>query len=145
MNRRHIAFGAILIAATSALAHQGVQNPAVMARMQAMSVIAENMKTLGTMARGATAFDAEAARAAAAAIADQAAAIPGLFEANESDPESEARPEIWTSFEDFRARASELENIAAGLSGSIAAPEDLGPAVGSLGASCRSCHSTYRE
>lgn len=145
MNRRYIALGAILIAATSAFAHQGVQNPAVKARMAAMSAISEHMKSLGMMARGATAFDAEAARAAAAAIADHAAAVPGLFEANETDPRSEARPEIWTNFEDFGAKAAELESIAAGLSASITAPEDLGPALGGLGANCRSCHSVYRE
>ncbi|MYF88372.1 MAG: cytochrome c, partial [Boseongicola sp. SB0676_bin_33] len=123
MKVRRITLGTALIAATAALAHQGVQNPAVKARMAAMSAISENMKTLGMMARGATEFDAEAARDAAAAIADHASAVPGLFEANETDPMSEARPEIWTSFEDFSAKASELESVAAGLSTSIVAPE----------------------
>ncbi|MDE0345166.1 MAG: cytochrome c [Boseongicola sp.] len=145
MRKRHIALGTVLIAATAALAHQGVQNPAVMARMATMSAISENMKTLGMMARGTTAFDAEAARGAAAAIANHASAVPGLFEANETDPMSEARPAIWTNFEDFSAKASDLESIAVGLSTSITTPEDLGPAMGSLGASCRSCHSIYRE
>lgn len=145
MQMRYIALGTVLIAATAALAHQGVQNPAVMARMAAMSAISKNMKTLGMMARGSAEFDAKAARAAAAAIASHAAAIPGLFEANETDPGSEARPEIWTNFEDFSARASELESIAVGLSTSISAPEDLGPAMSNLGSSCRSCHSAYRE
>lgn len=32
MQMRYIALGTVLIAATAALAHQGVQNPAVMAR-----------------------------------------------------------------------------------------------------------------
>ena len=145
MNRRCIAAGVIFATATAALAHQGVQNPAVKARMDGMSAIAENLKTLGMMARGATAFDAETARAAAAAIAIHASAVPGLFEANETDPMSEAKPAIWTSFEDFSAKASELESIAVGLSTSITIQEDLGPAMGSLGASCKSCHSIYRE
>ena len=145
MNKRCIAAGVILATATAALAHQGVQNPAVKARMDGMSAIAENLKTLGMMARGATEFDAEAARAAAAAIATRAADVPGLFEANETDPMSEAKPAIWTNFEDFSAKASELENVAVGLSTSITTPEDLGPAMGSLGASCKSCHSIYRE
>lgn len=145
MNKRCIAAGVILATATAAFAHQGVQNPAVKARMHGMSAIAENLKTIGMMARGATEFDAAIARAAAAAIATRAAAVPGLFEANESDPMSEARPTIWTRFEDFKAKASMLEGIAAGLSTSIAAPEDLGPAMGSLGESCKSCHSVYRE
>ena len=145
MNKRYIAAGVILATATAALAHQGVQNPAVKARMHSMSAIAENLKILGTMARGTAKFDAEAARGAAAAIATHASAVPGLFETNETDPMSEARPAIWTSFEDFSAKASELESIAAGLSDSITTPEDLGPAMGSLGASCKSCHSIYRE
>ena len=145
MNKRCIAAGVILATATAALAHQGVMNPAVKARMDGMSAIAESLKTLGMMARGATAFDAEAARGAASAIATHASALPGLFEANETDPMSEARPAIWTNFDDFSAKASELESIAAGLSASISTPEDLGPAMGSLGASCKSCHSIYRE
>ncbi|MDE0520824.1 MAG: cytochrome c [Boseongicola sp.] len=145
MKRRCIAAGVILAAATTALAHQGVQSPAVKARMHGMSAIAENLKTLGMMARGATAFDVDAARAAAAAIATHASTVPELFEANETDPMSKARPAIWTNFEDFRAKASVLESIADGLSTSITTPEDLGPAMGSLGASCNSCHSIYRE
>ncbi|MXW87835.1 MAG: cytochrome c [Boseongicola sp. SB0667_bin_21] len=145
MQMRHILLGTALIAGTAAFAHQGIQNPAVKARMAAMSAISENMKTLGMMARGAAEFDAEAARAAAAAIANHASAVPSLFEANETDPMSEARPAIWTSFEDFSAKASELASIAVGLSTSITTPEDLGPAMSSLGSSCRSCHSIYRE
>lgn len=145
MKKRCIAVGVILAISTAALAHQGVQNLAVKARMDGMRAIAENLKTIGMMARGATEFDAEAAKAAAAAIASHASDVPKLFEANETDPKSEARQEIWTNFEDFRAKASVLENVAVGLSTSIAAPEDLGPAMGSLGASCKSCHSIYRE
>lgn len=144
MKRKSIAFGLVFITATAALAHQGVQNPAVKARMDGMSAIAENMKTLGQMAKGASAFDAATARSAAAVIAEHAAATPGLFEANESDPKSEARPEIWSNFEDFATKATELETIAAGFSTSITEPADLKAAMGALGANCKSCHSVYR-
>ena len=145
MKRKSIILGILLATATAALAHQGVQNPAVKARMDGMSAIAENMKTLGQMSKGATAFDAVVARSAAAAIAEHAAATPGLFEVNETDPKSEARPEIWLNFEDFTAKATELETIAIGLSTSITDPADLNAAMGALGANCKSCHSVYRE
>jgi len=130
---------------TMAWAHQGVQNPAVKARMDGMSAIAENLKVIGTMAKGEIAFDANAAREAAAAMAEHAAATPDLFEANETDPKSEALPAIWDKFDDFTAKALELESIAKGLSASISSPADLRSALGALGENCKSCHEKYRE
>ena len=145
MKRTCIALGIAAVAATTALAHQGVKNPAVKARMDGMSAIAQNMKTLGQMVKGATAFDAENARAAARAIAEHASATPELFEAEETDPKSEARPEIWANFADFTEKASRLERTAQELSVSIKAPADLKAAMNALGADCKSCHSTYRQ
>lgn len=145
MKQKTIALGLTLVTATAALAHQGVQNPAVKARMDVMSAIAENMKTLGQMAKGAVEFDAALAKSAAANIADHAAKAPGLFEANETDPKSEAKPEIWTNFEDFSAKANELAAMASGFSTSIDEPSDLNAAMRQLGANCKSCHSVYRE
>ena len=113
--------------------------------MDGMSAIAENMKVLGQMWKGATEFDADVARSATAAIAEHASATPGLFEANETDPKSEARPEIWSNFEDFTDKASELEVIAIGVATSINDPSDLNAAMSALVANCKSCHSVYRE
>ena len=145
MRRNHIALGLALVTATTALAHQGVQNPAVLARMDGMRAIADNMKTLGQMAKGATDFDAARARAAAASIARHAAATPQLFETQETDPKSEARPAIWSDFADFAGKATELEAIAIGLSTSIDDPADVKAAMAVLRANCKSCHSVYRE
>ena len=144
MKLRYLALGFALASATAAIAHQGVQNPAVKARMDGMSAIAENMKTLGQMAKGATPFDVETARLAAAAIAEHAAATPDLFAANETDPKSEARPEIWSNFDDFTAKAIELETIATGFATSINQPADLTAAMRAFGANCQSCHMAYR-
>ena len=144
MKRKSLAFGLILVSTTAAIAHQGVQNPAVKARMDGMSAIAENMKILGQMAKGAIEFDATKARLASSAIANHAAATPNLFEADEADLKSEARPEIWSNFEDFTAKATELESVANGFSTSINQPTDLNAAMGALGAACKSCHSAYR-
>lgn len=144
MKRSYIVFGIALMAASAALAHQGVQNPAVMARMNGMSAIAKNIKTLGQMAKGTSAFDAEAARSAAAAIAEHAAAVPQLFEAKETDPKSEARPEIWANFGDFSSKAQELETLAAGYAQSLSVSSDLNAAMAALGATCKSCHADYR-
>jgi cytochrome c556 len=139
-----IAFAAILSAGIAA-AHGGVQNAAVKARMDAMSGIGADMKILGLMAKGTTPFDADVARATATTIASHAAATPELFEAEESDSKSEAKPAIWANFDDFSSKAEELEVVALGLPTSIASFDDLGPAMANLGTTCKSCHAVYRQ
>lgn len=145
MMKSNIILCATVLFAGAAFAHSGVKNAAVKARMDAMSGIGAEMKVIGQMAKGVTAFDQNAARAAAAAIAEHAAQTPDLFEANEDDPKSEAKAEIWTNFEDFTQMSLELESIALDLSTSIATEADLAIAMKSLGASCQSCHKAYRE
>jgi len=142
--RRKVAL-LVLLGAAPVFAHEGVKNPAVMARMHGMKDIAADVKTLGQMAKGATAFDQGAARAAAASIAQHAAEAPGLFEAPEDDPKTEALPAIWEDFEDFRAKSLELETIALGLSTSIERVDDLPPALKALGDNCSACHEVYRK
>lgn len=142
---RGVLIGVMVALAGTALAHSGVQNAAVKARMHAMNQIGADTKVLGQMAKGETGFDAAAARAAAARIAQHAGQTPALFEAREDDPKSEARPEIWADYADFTARAHDLERVAGDLSRQIAAPADLRAAIPMLAGACKACHSKYRE
>lgn len=145
MGLKHLIWGIPVAALASvALGHGGVTNPAVMARMEVMSTIGKNMKIIGQMAKGETAFDAETARTAAGTIADAASQTPGLFEAHETDPKSEALPVIWEDFEDFSAKATALETAARNAAASIETAKDLRPAMGGMGGTCKSCHSKYR-
>lgn len=134
-----------LMLAGAAFAHTGVQNAAVKARMDGMSAVANEMKTLGQMAKGATAFDPVKAKGAAATIAKHAAEMSDLFRAEEDDPKSEAKVEIWENFADFTAKSERLEILALDLSESIAVQSDLATAMKSLGSSCQACHKDYRE
>ena len=145
MRLKQIISGVAVFTASAALAHDGVQNPAVMARMHGMAEIAAQMKRLGDMVKGTVPFDATVAREASAGIADHAAQVPGLFRAEETDPKSEALPAIWDDFADFSARSDQLAEIASGFSTAITQPADLGPALAALGATCRSCHQIYRK
>lgn len=143
---KHIAAAlTVLVFAGAAFAHSGVKNPAVMARMDAMSAIGAEMKTLGEMAKGAVAFDLEKARAATAAIARHSADTPALFEAKEDDPKSEAKPEIWNNFADFAQKSDALTEIALDLSQALQSEADLPQAVAALGNACKACHGPYRE
>ncbi|MGJ8621225.1 MAG: c-type cytochrome [Yoonia sp.] len=141
---RPATFGLALLTATAAQAHSGVDNPVVQARMTNMMDTAKALKTIGLMARGETTFDAEVARTAAAAIAQQADQIATVFTAPESHPKSEAIPLIWDEFEAFAEMGRDSARTARALSTSIETPDDLRPALAALGKTCSACHERYR-
>ncbi|MGB0661783.1 MAG: c-type cytochrome [Mangrovicoccus sp.] len=115
----------------------------VEARQAAMKTIGQNMKALGTMAKGAMPFDAAVANASAAAIAAEAAKISALFETQAHTGDDEALPAIWENYADFTAKGEALASAASSVS--IASKEDLGAAMGQIGGSCKACHSKYKK
>lgn len=130
--------------ATVALAHGGVKDPVVMARMDAMVEIGQNMKLLGQMTKKEITFDAMAARTAARHIAVEASEIVARFEDPATDPKSEALPTIWEDFSDFSAKAGELQHIAESQAGTIMTYDDLKTATSALLGTCKACHLRYK-
>lgn len=132
----------IFLCAGAAYAHGDVHNEAVKQRMAVMSDIAAQMKVLGSMAKGATPFDAAAAAQALHILSDHAARVPHLFQHPEMDPKSEAHPAIWENWDDFTAKADLLQ-VAADKA-MVETPADLAQTVAGLGAACKACHADYR-
>ena len=145
MKQSTVILCATVFLAGAAVAHTGVKSAAVKARMDAMSRMGAEMKVLGQMAKGTASFDQKVAQAAAASIARLAGDTPSLFQANEHDPKSEAKAEIWTNFDDFVKLSRTMEETAIGLSTSISSEADVRMAMKSLGSGCQACHKTYRE
>jgi len=145
MNLKIAIAAGLLVAATTAIAHQNVENPVVKARMDAMSAIAADMKTLARVAKSTTPFDAEQVRLTVRSIADYASKTPDFFRAQEDDPVSEALALIWQDFDDFAAKSDDLRMLATELSTKISQQSDVSPAMLALGASCKSCHRKFRE
>jgi len=73
-----------------------------------MGEIGRNTKILGSMAKGETAFDGDAARSGADLIASNAARISELFQDPPTDQKSETLPVIWQSYSDFTIKAKAL-------------------------------------
>ncbi|MGR3452600.1 c-type cytochrome [Pseudooceanicola sp.] len=136
---------ALLLAGTTVLAHSGVKDPDVMNRMMGMSEMARQVKLLGSMAKGETAFDAAAGNKALEKISEEASDIPSLFETRATDPNSEALPVIWETFDRFTGHAQELERVSGALAGTLEARADLAPAMKQVGRACGACHSNFRE
>lgn len=134
----------LTLAVTPALAHDDVKNPAVKARMMAMEAIGGGMKTLAGMAKGEMAFDSAKAEAAMATIAAEGMKVPALFEANETDPKSEALPPIWENWDDFVKKSEDMVMAAKG-NADLPDQASLGAALGKVGGTCKACHSDYRK
>ena len=79
---------------------------------------------------------------AKAAIVAAAGEIDAKFAPKETDPASEAKPEIWTNWADFSAKGMALKTAAESLD--PASLDGIKAGMGAIGGSCKACHSVYR-
>lgn len=139
---KYLAVGAILIAG-AAFAEGDRTDPNAKARSDLMRTIGKNIGILGDMAGGKAAYDAAAAEAAKAAIVEASAGIEAAFkDQGAADPASEAKPEIWTSWDEFLKDAGALNAAATALD--VASAETIGAGMGALGGACKDCHTEFR-
>lgn len=136
-----LAIGITLVAGV-AFAEVEATDADVIARQALMKTFGGAAKTLGGMAGGEVPFDAAAAEAAKAVLVAGAAAIPAKFEKNAVDPGTEAKPEIWTNWDDFLVKAKGLGDAAAALD--AASVEGVQASMGAVGGACKACHKEYR-
>ena len=142
MNLKPTMILAATLCASVTLAHSAVQNEAVKARMAVMEDTKNAMGVIGGMAKGAIAFDAAKAEEAKAALIAAAADVPAKFEAQETDPESEALPAIWENWDDFVAKADAMKAAAEAMD--TASLDGLRAGIGGIGQTCGACHKSYR-
>lgn len=138
-----VTFAVILATATAVLAHSGVKDRQVMARMNLMSMIAEDMKVLGGMTKGTLPFDTNLAGKHADNLAGHARQIDVLFKEKATDPKSEARDEIWSDWAGFSKVTDEMEAAALAL-GDAQDLSTFEDAFAALGKTCTACHKDYR-
>ncbi|MEK0084457.1 c-type cytochrome [Benzoatithermus flavus] len=99
-------------------------------------VVAENKGTL---------TDAEAAAKEIAARADH---IPSVFPQGTNQGESEALPVIWQQWDEFEAKARNMQSLAAKLASAAGSGDKQATlaAFGELGKNgCGGCHETFRK
>jgi cytochrome c556 len=107
----------LAVGGAAAMAHSGATG-IVKQRMDAMGVMGDTVKALSEMMRGDRAYDAGKVRDGAARIRTHAGeALYKLFPENSTSGPSEAKKEIWSSWEEFVALSDRLETLAAGLEG----------------------------
>lgn len=146
-----LAAGAILVAGVAYAQDAEPTDPNAIARAELMKLVGKNTGVLGNMASGKEPHDAAKAEtakaalieAAKAALIEAAARIEATFaEQGAADPVSEAKPEIWSNWEDFLVKAKALGDAAAAVD--VASAETIGAGMGAIGGACKDCHTTYR-
>jgi cytochrome c556 len=106
------ALGTVLVA--GAAYAQERTDPNAIARSDLMKVVGKNTGVLGGMASGKEPFDAAAAEAAKVALVAAFGQVEATFmEQGGADPVDEAKPEIWSNWEDFLAKANAAATAAA--------------------------------
>lgn len=136
---------AIILALTlsAGVAYAGKStDPDAMARQNLMGIVGKNTKLLGDIAGGKTPFDAATAEAAKATLNDAATKIAATFEPKGTDAESEAKPEIWTNWDDFVTKADALVKASAALDATTV--EGVQAGMAGVGGACKDCHTKYR-
>ncbi len=144
--KRAIAAAVILstLGGSFALAQGKVPFP-VKARQGQMATMAMSLGVLGGMAQGKTEYDAAAAQAAANNLAGIAMIDPAIMWQDGTAEGTASLPAIWDDADGF---AAEWAKFVAGAEKAAAeagnGKDALGPILGALGGSCKSCHTAYR-
>jgi cytochrome c556 len=117
-------------------------------RQGVMNVFRWNMKAMSDMMKGKRPYDAKAFAGYASDLAKAASLdlMPGFPEESDSG-ETDARPDIWLDFEDFKQKFEHLQATSRSLE-EIAASGDktaMGDALGKTGKACKACHDKYKD
>ena len=113
--------------------------------MNAMKDVASSLKSLAQIMKGRVPFSTEKVKETLAVLEYKASVTPTLFEKYAINPRPEARTEVWENFDDFTKKADDLERASRELALTIETKDQLPNAMKALGATCKSCHSKYRN
>lgn len=110
-------------------------------RHELMEGIGKNAKKIGDAVKGGS---LEGVPAAADAIKAAAVRIPSLFPEGSVHEKSRAKPDIWTSWADFKRLSADLEDSAAALAIASRTGLDVAAASRSMFQNCKTCHDRFR-
>ncbi len=116
-------------------------------RQSVMTLIGWNFSTLGAMVKGKIAFDAKQFSKHTGRLAFLAPQVlEGFTKGSDKGAETDAKPEIWTDFDDFQAKLNDLVNETKALD-EIAKSDDeakMKDQFKKTADACKACHDKYK-
>jgi cytochrome c556 len=147
MNRRIALSGLFSLAVAATAAAQMKPDDVIEYRRSAMTMVGWNFKPMGAMVKGKIPFDArEFAKRADRVALLTPQLLEGFAKASDKGAETDAKPEIWTHFDDFQSKLNDLINESKTLS-EVAKSGDEGTMkeqFKKLGGTCKACHDKYK-
>ena len=120
-------------------------DPDVKARQDSMKSWGDAMGVMGDMVKAPDTFDAAVFKEQASFLAEDAANPWSHFENQEAM--GNATEAVWSNADGFSAEADNFQKVTAELNAaaqSATSVEDVQPAFGEVGASCKSCHTDFK-
>ena len=116
------------------------------ARSVAFKTLGGDMKEIGDIMKGATAYDVGSFKAKAATFVEHANAAFQHFAKDTTGTDGFSRPEVWSNPEGFKAEEDRFLQAVnkvneAAQAGNL---EQIKAAFGEAGASCKSCHDGFK-
>ncbi|PLY14391.1 MAG: cytochrome C [Sedimenticola sp.] len=138
-----IASGSQALAAEKSSAERAIEY-----RESIMNIFSWNLKAMGSVVKGESAYDqaAFAQHAADLAAAARLNLLAGFPEGSD-EGETGAKAEVWMTPDDFKEKYQALQTksealVSAAASGNLDA---IRPAFGDTANSCKECHKAYKE
>jgi len=106
----------------------------------------KNVVSLKAINKAIPEGDYAAIAAAASVVANWSRDMTAFFPEGSDEGDTKARPEIWTEWEKFVSLAKNAEDSAQALADLAKAgnTDALPGALSTLGASCKSCHNSFK-
>ena len=147
MIRNAVIFSLLLSFVSTSWADERTQKT-IEARQGLLKVVAQYFGPIVGIAKGQIPYDAALIEKNAGKVAQLAPMITDMFalDTSTSGIETEAKAAIWADYADFSAKAATTTERAQALVAATAEGQGATmKAFGALGASCKSCHDSYRQ
>jgi cytochrome c556 len=121
--------------------------PVLEYRQRLMAGQRASMASMADILKFKMPYDASHFAVHAKNIGDLATLIPDAFEKKITDGLTDAKPEVWTQWDDFVAKSKALSEASAKLQAAAAAGDmkAITPQVTAVNNACRACHDSYRK
>ena len=141
------AAAACLLCCGDALAQFKGPEEATDYRQAVLTVMSAHFGRIGAMVNGKVAFDANAAQVNADLVATLARLPWTAFVEGSDDGDTNARPEVWSQPEKFRAASQRLQDAAAKLAEAARSGQQdaVKAAFDRTSEACKACHDDFRK
>lgn len=118
-------------------------------RQAMFQLIRSNMGPLGGMAKGALPFDESVMMTNAVRLEQLADMMSDYLKVDtrKFDVDTDTKDALWDNFSDVETKIAALKDASVGLQAAVKSgdKDSYRNAIGSIGASCKSCHDDYKK